>query len=101
MDAEDGSLNCVSEPELDTTMGDLIPSSPSDHNPAAQIDINPSDLGDDYVIGFGFYYRYLLRLPGRVSLSLARGNWLGIAGMSENGDYGTFSNAGDRALTVF
>jgi hypothetical protein len=43
----------------------------------------------------------MMRLPGRVELSFARENWLGIAGMSENGDFGTSDAAGDRALTVF
>jgi hypothetical protein len=43
----------------------------------------------------------MFRLPVRVELSLARENWLGVAGLTENGDYGTFTNPGDRALTVF
>jgi len=43
----------------------------------------------------------MYRLPGRVELDLARNNWLGIAGFSENGDYGQYQAAGDRALTVF
>jgi hypothetical protein len=43
----------------------------------------------------------MFRTPERVELSFARENWLGIAGISENGDYGMFDNAGDRALTVF
>ena len=43
----------------------------------------------------------MFRLPGRVELELARQNWLGIAGLSENGDYGSYANAGDRALSVF
>jgi hypothetical protein len=58
-------------------------------------------LSNDYELGFGFYYRYMFRLPGRVELELARENWLGIAGITENGDYGMFSNAGDRKLTAF
>lgn len=43
----------------------------------------------------------MFRLPARVELELAREEWLGIAGVSENGDYGTFGAAGDRCLTVF
>jgi len=43
----------------------------------------------------------MFRLPGRVELEFARSNWLGIAGISENGDFGTSESAGDRALTVF
>jgi hypothetical protein len=43
----------------------------------------------------------MFRLPERVELTFARENWLGIAGISENGDFGTSENAGDRALTVF
>lgn len=79
----------------------MIPTSPNDSGPALEVDIDISTFGDDYEIGYGFYYRYLYRLPGRVELSLARENWLGIAGLTENGDYGTFENAGDRYLTVF
>jgi hypothetical protein len=55
----------------------------------------------DYEIGFGFYYRYMFRMPETVELSFARENWLGLAGLTENGDYGTNTNAGDRSLTVF
>jgi hypothetical protein len=89
--------------EMDHPEGvnDLIPTTPFDDGPAAVVEIDPSTLPADYEIGFGFYYRYMYRLPARVELSLARENWLGVAGISENGDYGTFSNAGDRALTVF
>jgi hypothetical protein len=79
----------------------LIPCTPSQEEPAARIDIDTSDLDLYYEIGFGFYYRYLYRLPERVELDLARNNWLGIAGFSENGDFGQFNEAGDRALTVF
>jgi hypothetical protein len=43
----------------------------------------------------------LFRLPIRVETQLPRDNWLGIAGLSENGDYGDDSNPGDRALSVF
>jgi len=43
----------------------------------------------------------MFRLPARVELDLARNTWLGIAGISENGDYGTFEAAGDRKLSVF
>jgi hypothetical protein len=100
MDAEDGTTACVEQPHPEG-LDELIPTSPSDNTPAAVIDIDPSTLDNAYEIGFGFYYRYLFRLPGRVELDLARNNWLGIAGMTENGDYGTFNNAGDRTLTVF
>jgi hypothetical protein len=47
-------------------------------------------MNSNYELGFGFYYRYLFRMPERVELSLSRENWLGIAGFSENGDYGKF-----------
>jgi hypothetical protein len=43
----------------------------------------------------------MFRLPGRVELSFARENWLGLAGISENGDFGPSEADGDRALTVF
>jgi hypothetical protein len=43
----------------------------------------------------------MFRLPGRVELELARNNWLGIAGLTENGDFGTSEYAGDRKLSVF
>jgi hypothetical protein len=32
----------------------------------------------------------MLRLPERIELELPRKNWLGIAGISENGDFGPF-----------
>jgi len=79
----------------------LKPSEPTYDKPAAEYEIDTKKLGDNYEIGFGFYYRYMFRLPGRVELSLAREKWLGIAGLSENGDYGDFSKPGDRSLTVF
>jgi hypothetical protein len=82
-------------------LNELIPTTPFDDIPAAVVEIDPSTLGADYEIGFGFYYRYLYRLPSRVELSFARENWLGVAGLTENGDYGTFANPGDRKLTVF
>lgn len=79
----------------------MIPCHSHQNEPAAVIDVDVSSLDDNYEIGFGFYYRYLHRLPERVELDLARSNWLGIAGFSENGDFGQYNNAGDRALTVF
>lgn len=79
----------------------MIPTNPNDDEPAFVTPVDPNDLSDDYEIGYGFYYRYLFRLPGRVELELARENWLGIAGLTETGDFGTFNDAGDRALTVF
>jgi hypothetical protein len=79
----------------------LIPCGPSFTTPAAQVDVNLEDLEEQYEIGFGFYYRSLFRLPERVELSFPRDNWLGLAGLTENGDFGTFANAGDRSLTVF
>jgi hypothetical protein len=79
----------------------LIPTTPTDPNPAFEVTVDPTTLPSDYEIGYGFYYRYLFRLPSRVELGLSRENWLGICGLSETGDFGTFSNPGDRALTVF
>lgn len=40
-------------------------------------------------------------MPKRVELAVARENWLGIAGISEKGDYGNFQEAGDRKLAIF
>lgn len=79
----------------------MIPTTPTNSTPAAEVEVDPTTLPDDYEIGFGFYYRYLHRLPVRVEISVPRNNWLGVAGVSENGDYGTFGDAGDRGLTVF
>jgi len=80
----------------------LIPSTPNDDGPATTVvEVDPATLPVDYEIGFGFFYRYLYRLPASVELSMARENWLGIAGLTENGDYGTFANPGDRKLTCF
>jgi hypothetical protein len=42
-----------------------------------------------------------MRMPSRVELETLRESWLGIAGITENGDFGTYESAGDRALTVF
>jgi len=43
----------------------------------------------------------MFRLPARVELAFARENWLGLAGISETGDYGSMEKEGDRALSVF
>jgi len=43
----------------------------------------------------------MFRNPDRIELSVPRENWLGIAGLTESGDYGSDANAGDRKLTVF
>jgi len=99
-DAEDGSSGCEEEPHPEG-LSDLIPSTPYDESAAAVIDIDVSELPHSYEIGFGFYYRSLIRMPVRVELDLVRKEWLGIAGFSENGDYGRFDEAGDRALTLF
>jgi hypothetical protein len=80
---------------------ELIPTNPTNSTPAVTIDVDPTTLPPNYEIGYGFYYRYLFRLPDRVEVQLSREKWLGVGGVSENGDYGTFSTAGDRALTVF
>jgi hypothetical protein len=79
----------------------LIESKPDDDKPAIELKVPVTPTKSGYEIGFGFYYRYMFKLPAKVDLDLARKNWLGIAGMSENGDYGTFSEAGDRCLSVF
>jgi hypothetical protein len=100
MDSPQDSLDCVEEPHPEG-LDDLIPTYPSNPTPAATIEVDVDSLPVNYQIGFGFYYRYLYRLPERVELDLARKEWLGIAGFSENGDFGKFDNAGDRALTVF
>jgi len=72
-----------------------------DDEPAVQIDIDPSTLDDDYEIGFGFYYKFLFRLPKRIELDLPREEWLGIAGMTETGDYAADDAPGDRNLSSF
>jgi hypothetical protein len=79
----------------------LIPVESYDDVPPIQVDITPSTLSSDYEIGFGFYYKFLFRLPSRVEVDLPRENWLGIAGITETGDYGNSETAGDRHLSVF
>lgn len=97
-DAEDGvacEVTVIVEEE------DLIPVESYDDIPPVQVDIDPSTLSDDYEIGFGFYYKFLSRLPSRVEVGLPRENWLGIAGITETGDYGNSEHAGDRVLSCF
>jgi len=79
---------CILKTE-EATIDDLIPSTPDDTDPTI-IDIDPNTLEDNYEIGFGFFYRYLFRMPKRVEINVARENWLGIAGITEKGDYGNF-----------
>lgn len=66
----------------------MIPSDANSDKPAAKVVLDPKKLKDDYEIAFGFYYRYMFRNPVRVELELSRKEWLGIAGLTENGDYG-------------
>jgi len=79
----------------------LIPSDANSPKPAAKVVLDPKKLKDDYEIAFGFYYRYMFRNPVRVELELSRKEWLGIAGLTENGDYGEQDSLGDRKMTVF
>jgi hypothetical protein len=44
-------------------LNDLIPVDPYMNVPAAQVDGLLEELTEDYEIGFGFYYRYMFRLP--------------------------------------
>lgn len=94
----DQSYSCIDEPH--TVLDDLIPVTPSDEEPVARVDIDVNTLPEHYELGFGFYYRYLFRLPERVDFTLARQNWLAIAGISENGDYIKAEKAGDRVLSL-
>jgi hypothetical protein len=98
IDDEDG-VECVEE--LEVPEEEVIPTTPYDTVPCAVIEIDPSTLAEDYEIGIGFYYQFMLRNPDRVELSLPRENWLGIAGLSENGDYGSDATLGDRKLSIF
>lgn len=98
MDGADG-YSCVEEVIVEDET--LIPVETNDENPAVKIEINTEDLADNYQIGYGFWYKYLFRLPSRVELESARENWLGIAGLTEHSDYGSSENAGDRSLAVF
>jgi hypothetical protein len=98
MDGDDG-ISCVEEVIVEEET--LIPVETYDENPAVEIEIDPSTLDDEYEIGYGFWYKYLFRLPSRVELDSARENWLGIAGLTEDYDYGSSDKAGDRKLAVF
>lgn len=81
MDGDDG-ITCVEEVIIEEET--LIPVETYDETPAVEIEIDPETLDDDYEIGYGFWYKYLLRLPSRVELDSARENWLGIAGLTED-----------------
>lgn len=93
-------IQCEKLPEL-PEIEDLIPVTPYNYTPVVEVPIDPRSLSKDYEIGYGFYYRFLFRLPERIEFELPRENWLGIAGLSENGDYGKVENAGDRVLSMF
>jgi hypothetical protein len=80
---------------------ELIPVESYEADPAVSVEIDITSLTDDYTIGFGFYYKFLFRLPSRVEVSLPRENWLGIAGLTETGDYGASDAPGDRTLSIF
>jgi hypothetical protein len=97
-DAADGE-GCIESLVDDTE--DLIEVTVYDEAPRVEINIDPSTLADDYEIGFGFYYKFMFRLPVRIEEDFPRGSWLGIAGLSENGDYGADSAAGDRVISMF
>lgn len=72
MDGDDG-ITCVEEVIIEEET--LIPVETYDENPAVEIEIDPDTLDDEYEIGYGFWYKYLLRLPSRVELSSPRLNW--------------------------
>lgn len=55
---------------------------------------------DTYNIGFGFYYRFLFRSPERIETSTPRTDYLAVAGITENGDYTTADNYGDRKMSI-
>lgn len=79
----------------------MIPVTPYNETAVVEVEIDPTSLAKNYEIGYGFYYRAMWRLPERIELSLTREKWLGIAGLSENGDYGKIANHGDRVLSMF
>jgi hypothetical protein len=70
-DSPYGDYECVEEAHPEG-LNDLIPTYPSNPEPAARIDVDVNSLPVNYELGFGFYYRYLHRLPERVELDLAR-----------------------------
>jgi hypothetical protein len=98
-DAED-HIACEKLPEV-PEIEDLIPVTPYNETAVVEVPIDPRSLSKNYEIGYGFYYRFMWRLPERIELSLSREKWLGIAGLSENGDYGKIENHGDRVLSMF
>jgi len=98
MDDTNG-IDCIPEVIVEDEV--LIPVESSDPNPPVVVEIDPDTLSDDYSIGFGFWYKFLFRLPSRVELDLPRDNWLGIAGLTENDDYGASGAPGDRKLSIF
>jgi len=110
MDGDDG-ISYVEEVIVEEET--LIPVETYDENPAIEIEIDPPTLDDEYEIGYGFWYKYLFRLPYRVELDSVRENWLGIAGLTEDYDkmlykaqvslkgFCSSDKAGDRKLAVF
>jgi hypothetical protein len=98
MDGADG-ISCDAEVIVEEET--LIPVESHDEDPALEVEIDKDSLSDDYQIGYGFWYKFLFRLPSRVENSLPRENWLGIAGLTEGNDYGSTNAPGDRKLVVF
>lgn len=98
MDGADG-ISCDAEVIVEEET--LIPVETNDSEPALEVEIDPESLSDDYTIGYGFWYKFLFRLPSRIELEVPRENWLGIAGLTEGTDYGSTEEAGDRKLVVF
>jgi hypothetical protein len=98
MDGDDG-ISCI--PEVIVEEEILIPVESNEEEPALEVDIDPESLSENYQIGYGFWYKFLFRLPSRVELESPRENWLGIAGLTEDYDYGASENPGDRKLAVF
>lgn len=98
MDGDDG-ITCI--PEVIVEEEILIPVESGEEEPALEVEIDPTTLSEDYQIGYGFWYKFLFRLPSRVELDLPREDWLGIAGLTEATDYGSSEVAGDRKLVVF
>lgn len=70
-------------------------------NPQVEIDVPDNQVEDVTEYGFGGWVRFQYRVPIYLPISVARNNWLSMAGISENGDWTQQQEAGDRALAVF
>lgn len=69
-------------------------------NALYEVEAPLDDVRNVQEYSFSFYFRYSHFVPEARGVSWQRGNWLGIAGITETGDYSP-TGWGDRALALF